>query len=87
MKMKKVTYTTLNGLNLPLSVLTTDVEWFLEQIERTPRENYLYIFKSPKTSRRLYQKVYQDEKYTEIVVTDCYNKKTFLEIKEDRYDV
>lgn len=82
--MKEVTYTTLNGLKLPLWILTTDVEWFLEQIERTDRKCYLQIFKSPKTSRRIYQKVYQDEKYTDIVITDCYGKKTFLEIKEDR---
>lgn len=85
--MKEVTYKTYNGLNLPLGVLTTDVDWFLEEIERTDRKCYMKIFTSPKVSRRLYQKAYQDETDTFIVVTDCYDKKTFLRIKEDRYEL
>lgn len=87
MKMKRITYTTRNGLNYPLSALTTDVKWFKEEIEKTPRELYMEIFKSPKVSRRIFKKVYQDEIYTFFIIIDCYKKKTFLEIKEDRYDV
>lgn len=79
---KRVRLTTLHGLRLPLVAITSDSEWFLDKIEKTPRNQYMQIFRYTKMNKREYTKVYQDEHYTDIIVTDIYGKKIFLEIKE-----
>lgn len=80
--MKKVRYTTRHGLKMGLGGITSDISWFLEEIEISDRTEYMEIFKNKKMSKRKYVLVYQDERYSEIVITDAYGKKTFLEIKE-----
>ena len=80
--MKSVRLTTLHGLEVGLGGLTTDINWFLNEIEKTDKNEYKKIFKNPKVSRRKFYFVYQDERYTDIVIKDVYGKKLFLQIKE-----
>lgn len=80
--MKKVRLTTLHGLEIGLGGLTSDVDWFLNEIEKTDKSEYRKLFKNPKISRRKFYFVYQDERYTHIVIEDVYGKNLFLQIKE-----
>ena len=85
--MKSIKYTTLHGLNLGLGGLTTDIDWFIDTIEKTHKSEYMKIFLSPKISRRKFKLIHQNEEYTDIIVTDAYGRKTFLEIKENKNDI
>lgn len=80
--MKEVSLSTYHGLHLGLGGLTTDVDWFLNTIEETNKTEYKKIFSDPRISRRKFYFVYQDERYTHIVIEDIYKKNLFLQIKE-----
>lgn len=80
--MKQVRYTTLHGLKMGLGGITSDVSWFLEELEISDKTEYMKIFRNKKMSKRKYMLVYQDERYSEIVITDTYGRDTFLQIKE-----
>lgn len=80
--MKEVSLSTYHGLHIGLGGLTTDVNWFLNAIEKTDRTEYRKIFSDNRISRRKFYFVYQDERYTNIVIEDIYKKNLFLRIKE-----
>jgi len=80
--MKFVELTSRHGFTIGLAALTTDVDWFLSEIEKTDRKHYSSILNDKRVSKRKKRLVYQDDEDTFFVLTDTYGHKSILQIKE-----